>query len=360
MPESFVHPGKIQAPIFYSWPMERPPAWKMGCWEVTMNVFEAGDPVFEPCENRDFSFAKEGDICSLPLKLMHRIAESELIINARGAVYHLDLLPSELAPNIITVGDPDRVAAVTQYFDRVEVRRQHREFVSHTGRLGDKRVTVVSTGIGTDNIDIVLNELDALVNIDFETRLIREDITVLNIIRVGTSGSLQADVPVDSFVASTHGLGLDNLLNYYRLDHNEQERELLQSFSAHTQLHQQICHPYISMASPTLLKHFVQGYYQGITVTCPGFYGPQGRVLRLGIRNPELIDRLTGFSYGQHRITNFEMETSGIYGLGKLLGHHCLSLSAIVANRIRKEFSKDSGAAVDRLIRQTLEIVRNL
>jgi uridine phosphorylase len=288
---------------------------------------------------------------------MQRIAESELIINTRGAVYHLDLRPEEVAHNIITVGDPDRVGEVTKYFDQVELKRRHREFVTHTGLVGKKRISVVSTGIGTDNIDIVLNELDALVNIDFETRRIKEHISILNIIRIGTSGSLQPDVAVDSFVASTHGLGLDNLLNYYRLEHNEQEKQLLHSFSTHTQLHAGICYPYISIASASLLKYFVEGYHQGITVTCPGFYGPQGRVLRLGIKNPELIDRLTQFSFGRHRITNFEMETSGIYGLGRLLGHHCLSLSAIVANRIQKEFSKDSAAAVDKLIRHSLEII---
>jgi uridine phosphorylase len=288
---------------------------------------------------------------------MQRIAESEFILNARGAIYHLDLLPEEVATNIITVGDPDRVDEVSKYFDKVEVRRQHREFVSHTGVLGKKRLTVISTGIGTDNIDIVLNELDALVNINFETRMIREKITQLNIIRIGTSGALQNDIPVDGFVASTHGLGLDNLLNYYRQEHNEQEKQLLHSFTTHTQLHGSICQPYITMAGASLLKHFVDGYHHGITVTCPGFYGPQGRVLRLGIKNPDLIDRLTQFSYGQHRITNFEMETSGIYGLGKLLGHHCLSLSAIVANRIQKKFSSDSAAAVDQLIKKTLDII---
>ena len=288
---------------------------------------------------------------------MQRIAESELIINARGAIYHLDLRPEELATNIITVGDPDRVDEVSKYFDNIEVKRQHREFVSHTGKLSNKRVTVVSTGIGTDNIDIVLNELDALVNINFETRQIKEQLTALNIIRIGTSGSLQADIPVDSFVVSTHGLGLDNLLNYYRLEHNEQEKQLLHSFITHTQLHTGVCQPYISGAGAHLLKNFVKGYHHGITVTCPGFYGPQGRILRLGIKNPELIDRLTQFNFGQHRISNFEMETAGIYGLGKLLGHHCVSLSAIVANRIQKQFSKDSHKTIDQLIRQTLEIV---
>jgi len=288
---------------------------------------------------------------------MQRIAESELIINARGAVYHLNLRPEELAHNIITVGDPDRVGLVSREFDSIEHKFQHREFVSHTGRLGNKRITVVSTGIGPDNIDIVLNELDALVNIDFDTRQIKQNLTSLNIIRIGTSGSLQADVPVDSFVASTHGLGLDNLLNFYRQEHNEQEKQLLHSFVTHTQLLAGISNPYITMASASLLKHFVDGYHQGITVTCPGFYGPQGRVLRLGVQNPQLIDRLTEFRFGQHRITNFEMETAAIYGLGKLLGHHCLSISAIVANRIQKQFTSNSEALIDKMIKQTLETI---
>jgi uridine phosphorylase len=291
---------------------------------------------------------------------MQRIAESELIINERGAVYHLDLRPEELATTIITVGDPGRVAAVSRHFDHVAVKRQHREFITHTGTLGGKKLSVVSTGIGPDNIDIVLNELDALVNIDFETRLIKKDLTPLNIIRIGTSGSLQPDVPVDSFVASTHGLGLDNLLNFYRLEHNEEERQLLQSFVTHTQLHMQVTNPYISSASYALLKHFVSGYHQGITVTCPGFYGPQGRVLRLGVRNPQLIGSLSGFAFGNHRITNFEMETSAIFGLGRLLGHHCLALNAIVANRVRQEFTKDGAAAVEDLIQQSLAIIEKM
>lgn len=291
---------------------------------------------------------------------MQRIAESELIINDRGAIYHLNLRPEELATTVITVGDPDRVALVSRYFDVIEVQQQHREFVTHTGRIGSKRISVTSTGIGPDNIDIVLNELDALVNIDFETRTIKEQLTPLNIIRVGTSGSLQASVPVDSFVASTHGLGLDNLLNFYRIEHTDEENQLLQSFITHTQLNAQITNPYISRASATLLKHFVTNYHQGITVTCPGFYGPQGRILRLGIKNPDLINRLTSFSFGQNQITNFEMETSAIFGLGRLLGHHCLSLSAIVANRIQKQFSKDSGALVDKLIKQSLDIISTL
>lgn len=291
---------------------------------------------------------------------MQRIAESELILNERGAIYHLDLKPEELGDTVITVGDPFRVEQVSKHFDRIETRAHHREFVTHTGYLGNQRLSVVSTGIGTDNIDIVLNELDALANIDLETRTIRPTLKSLNIIRIGTAGSLQANIPVDSFVASTHGLGLDNLMNYYRLEHNDEEKALLQSFVTKTQLHSGICQPYISSASASLLKHFVHGYHQGITVTCPGFYGPQGRILRLGVKNPELINNLTGFSFGHHTIANFEMETSGIYGLGRLLGHHCLSLSAIVANRIQKQFSSDGGALVEKLIRQSLEIISTI
>lgn len=288
---------------------------------------------------------------------MNRIAESELIINSRGAVYHLDVRPEELAQTIITVGDPDRVGEVSKHFDSIESKHHHREFVTHTGQLGNKRMSVVSTGIGTDNIDIVLNELDALANIDFNTRLIKPSLTPLTIVRVGTSGALQADIPVDSFVASTHGLGVDNLLNFYRQENNEEELQLLSAFVTHTQMGSQYAAPYIASAGPSIQKYFVEGFYHGITVTCPGFYGPQGRVLRLGLTNPDLIDQLTNFRFGNHRITNFEMETSGIYGLGKLLGHHCLSLSAIVANRVQKEFSKDGAAAVEKLIQKTLEII---
>jgi uridine phosphorylase len=287
---------------------------------------------------------------------MSRIAESELIINDRGAVYHIDLRPDELGDTVVTVGDPDRVREVSKYFDKIEVKRQHREFISHTGYIGKKRITVLSSGIGPDNIDIVVNELDALVNIDFETREVKKQLKSLNIIRIGTSGSLQADIPVDSFVASTHGLGIDNLLNFYRYEQNDEEQQLIHSFVTHTQIHGQIGHPYITSGAASLIKHFVKDFHQGITVTCPGFYGPQGRILRLGIRNPELINRLTDFRFGQHRITNFEMETSAIYGLGKLLGHNCLAVNAIVANRIKKEFSKDGKAAVENLIKKFIQL----
>lgn len=286
---------------------------------------------------------------------MQKIAESELIINSRGAVYHLDIHPDELAQTIITVGDPGRVPEVSKHFDQIECKNQHREFVSHTGRIGSKRLTVLSSGIGPDNIDIVMNELDALVNIDFNSRTIKPELTSLQILRVGTSGSLQASIPVDSYVASTHGLGIDNLLHFYRNAQNEQESQLLQAFKTQTQFHSNFSEPYIAGASSSLLKLFVDGFHNGITVTCPGFYGPQGRVLRLGLNNPELVNRLTQFNFGNHRITNFEMETSAIYGLGRLLGHHCLSVNAIIANRVVKEYSKDMKKAVDGLIELTLE-----
>ncbi len=285
------------------------------------------------------------------------IAESELIINSRGGVYHLDVRPEELANTIITVGDPDRVANVSKHFDTIEIKRQHREFVTHTGYIGKKRISCVATGIGPDNIDIVFNELDALVNIDFETRLIKSELKSLQIIRLGTSGSLQSSIPVDSFVASTHAIGLDNLLNYYRQENTEEEKQILHSFVTHTQLNHTLTSPYITAANMHLLNEFVDGFQQGITVTCPGFYGPQGRVLRLGLANPELINYLGTFRFGNHRITNFEMETSAIYGLGKLLGHQCLSISAIVANRVEKQFSKDGNALVEKMIKQSLHII---
>ena len=290
---------------------------------------------------------------------MNRIPESELIINSRGAIYHIDLRPEELADTVITVGDPDRVAVVAKYFDTIEVQRQHREFVSATGYIGNKRLTVISSGIGPDNIDIVVNELDALKNIDFETRTIKQQHSPLTIIRLGTSGALQEDIAVDSLVAGTHGLGLDNLLHFYRFQMNDEELQLLQQFVAHTQLTGNV-QPYISSAGAGVLKHFVNGFHNGITVTCPGFYGPQGRILRLGISNPTLVDNLTSFRFGNNRISNFEMETSAIYGLGRLLGHQCLSINVIVANRVRKEFSKDGAAAVEHLIKTCLTIIEKI
>lgn len=286
---------------------------------------------------------------------MQQIAESELIINNRGAIYHLDVRPEELADTIIVVGDPGRVEKVSAHFDEIEHRLSHREFNTHTGYINNKHISVISTGIGPDNIDIVFNELDALANIDFETRLIKEKLTKLNIIRFGTSGSLQADIPVDSFVASSHGLGLDNLLNFYTYEKTADDKAMTDAFVDQTKLDTAITNPYAFSGSETLLKKFGEGFHKGITVTCPGFFGPQGRVLRLGLSSPELVNRLTHFSFNNHRITNFEMETSAIYGLGKLMGHECMSVNAIIANRVVKEFSKDSNAAVEKLIVKALE-----
>lgn len=291
---------------------------------------------------------------------MNIIAESELIINNRGAIYHLDVAPDELATTIITVGDPGRVAQVSKHFDSVEVQQQHREFITHTGYIGRKRISVVSTGIGPDNIDIVMNELDALANIDFATRTIKPQLTPLQIFRVGTSGSLQKEIPVDSFVAGTHGLGIDNLLHFYRYDNNEEEKQILSNFITHTGFGNAASEPYIFSAGASLLKHFAQPYHQGITVTCPGFYGPQGRVLRLGLSQPDLVNSLTSFRFGNHLISNFEMETSAIYGLGKLLGHQCLGLNVIVANRVSKTFTKDGTDAVENLIKQSLGIIASI
>jgi uridine phosphorylase len=213
---------------------------------------------------------------------------------------------------------------------------------------------VLSSGIGPDNVDIVINELDALANIDLESRQVKTSLRSLNIVRLGTSGSLQADIPVDGLVASTHGLGIDNLLHFYRLEQNEEESQLIQSFVAHTQINGLTGLPYISGAAPSLLKHFAADFHQGITVTCPGFYGPQGRVLRLGLRNPDFVNRLTDFRFGPHRISNFEMETSAIYGMGRLLGHHCLALNAIVANRVSQQFSSQPGKTIEKLIKTFL------
>lgn len=289
--------------------------------------------------------------------MAQRIAESELILNSRGAVYHLDVRPDELATTIITVGDPDRVPTVSKHFDRVEFKTQHREFVTHTGYIGSKRLTVVSTGIGTDNIDIVLNELDALVNIDFNTRTIKDDLTRLQVVRLGTSGALQGDIPVDAFVVSSHGLGLDNLLPYYLFENTESEKSLLQAFRSQVHVSNGVAAPYLISANEALSAKFTKGFHTGITVTCPGFYAPQGRALRGPLSHPHLIDELTNFKHDGHRITNFEMETSGIYGLGRVLGHECLSISAIVANRIAQQFSKDGATAVENLITQSLEVL---
>ncbi len=291
---------------------------------------------------------------------MQAIGASELIINDRGAIYHLNVRPDELADTIITVGDPERVAEVSKYFDRIEHKLAHREFITHTGYIGSKRISVLSTGIGPDNIDIALNEIDALVNIDFATRTINDQKKSVSIIRMGTCGSLQGEVGVNQLVAGTHGLGIDNVLHFYSQENNEEEKAILAAFEKHTQITSHHIQPYIATASAGLIKHFTEGYSHGITVTCPGFYGPQGRIVRLPLKMPNLVDQMTSFSYGQHRIANFEMETSAIYGLCNLLGHQCLSINVIIANGIKKEYSKDMGKAVDHMIQKSLGIIAGI
>lgn len=288
------------------------------------------------------------------------ITASELILNSRGAIYHLDLLPDEIAADIITVGDPERVSEVSKHFDSIEVERQHREFVTHTGYIGKKRLSVVSTGIGTGNIDIVLNELDALFNVDFETRGVKPTLTRLNIVRIGTSGSVSKDIPVDSFLVSDYGLGIDNMPNFYNVPPNAAAQEIVKAFIEQTGLDAQVAKPYITACSENLSRHFKDGFYRGITVTCPGFYGPQGRILRLGLANPAFIDTLGSFEFKGNRISNLEMETAGIYGLGKLLGHHVLSLNAILANRVKSDFSKQPQRTIDGLISKSIEILAGI
>jgi uridine phosphorylase len=288
---------------------------------------------------------------------MNKIAASELIIDKRGAIYHLGVRPEEIANTILLVGDPDRVSKVSAHFDRIDHRLQHREFITHTGWLSNKRISVVSTGIGTDNIDIVVNELDALVNIDFETRTIKPAIQTLKLIRLGTSGALQEDIAVDSFVAGTHGLGFDNVMHFYQCQNNEAELALLEAFKKHTSLTTGNVLPYLFEGSNSLLQIFKQNYTHGITIGCPGFFGPQGRVLRLSLAYPGLIDRLSHFKHNEQFVSNFEMESSAIYGLCRLLGHEALSLNVIVANRVRQEFSTDGNKAVEALIKHSLDIL---
>lgn len=283
-----------------------------------------------------------------------KIAESDLIINPDGSIYHLNLLPGDIAENIITVGDPDRVSDVSKYFDRIEYKKGKREFITHTGEVGGKRVTVISTGIGTDNIDIVFNELDALVNIDFETREIKKELTSLNIIRVGTSGAVQPDLPMGTILASSYGLGMDALMNFYISEPSAKESQLLDGIQSHFG-HLKKVNPYLTAASETLLNTIGKGLPQGITMTAPGFYAPQGRMVRAKNVFPDFIKLISSFSTGKQRITNLEMETAGIYALAKVLGHQALSINAILASRVKFEFSKTPNQIVDQAIKLVLE-----
>ena len=283
------------------------------------------------------------------------LAPSEFILNEDGSIYHLHLLPHQIAQTIITVGDPDRVDTVTQHFDSIECSVQKREFKTTTGVYKGKRITVISTGIGTDNIDIVLNELDALVNIDFKTRMLKLEHTALQIIRLGTSGSIQKDIPVDAVLLSEKALGFDALLHFYQ-SKTVRDQDLEQAFVTHTNWNQEKSIPYAVSASASLLKHFkTEAHYTGITATNVGFYGPQGRQLRLKTEDSTLNSKLETFEHKGERITNLEMETSGIYGLSTLLGHQALSVNAILANRATGVFSKNPANTVNQMIIAALD-----
>lgn len=283
------------------------------------------------------------------------IASSELILNPDGSVYHLNLKPEHIATDIIFVGDQNRVEKITKHFSSIEFSLQKREFKTQTGIYKGKRITVISTGIGPDNIDIVMNELDALVNIDFETRTIKEKLTSLNIIRIGTSGSLQAEIPCDSIVLSQYGLGLDNMLRSYCIDEIS-ETDMEDAFIKQTNWDLRKGRPYVIQGSEILAKRLdSDSIYKGFTGTAGGFYGPQGRVLRMPIQDPELNSKMDQFEYEGIKMTNLEMETGAIYGLGKLLGHQCLSMNAIIANRATGTFSEDPYKAVDALIEYVLD-----
>ena len=286
---------------------------------------------------------------------MNHLAASELILNNDGSIYHLNLRPEHIAETILLVGDQNRVEKITQYFDEVEVVIQKREFHTQTGTYKGKRISVISTGIGTDNIDIVLNELDALVNIDFDSREIKEQKTSLNIIRIGTSGSIQKEIPVDSILISELAVGFDSLLHFYQSD-DVQLQDFNEALEQHLNTYSRNSKPYVVAADTSLVNKFNSPeVHLGFTGSNVGFYAPQGRVLRLPLRDDNMKDKLAQFSFKGKKITNLEMETSAIFGLSKMLGHKALSVNAIIANRATGNFTKDGAKAIDNTIRYTLE-----
>jgi uridine phosphorylase len=282
------------------------------------------------------------------------IAESELIVTPAGAIYHLNLRPEQIAGDIIVVGDQNRVKQISRHFDHIEFQVENREFITHTGTWKGKRITALSTGIGTDNIDIVLNELDALVNIDLTTRKIREKTSSLNIVRLGTSGSLQEDIPVDAFVVSSHAIGFDGVMGFYEFEHSDEERSLLEAFCTHSSWPKNLNPPYFVKGSDALLKKIGTNMISGITATANGFYGPQGRMLRLRTAFPSMNEKLGTFRHNNLRICNYEMETSSLYGLGSLMNHNTATVCAIIANRYKREYSKDYHKTIDQLIEVVL------
>ena len=283
------------------------------------------------------------------------LAASELILNSDGSIYHLNLLPEDIADTIITVGDPDRVGDVSKYFDSIELKKGKREFKTHTGSLNGKRISVLSTGIGTDNIDIVLNELDALVNIDLERRTEKEKKSILKLIRIGTSGAIQPNIAIDSFLLSETAIGLDGLMHFYNTSGKE-NNQFTTSLINHLEWESKNITPYVFNSDMALAKILNSNRIRfGVSLTNAGFYGPQGRSIRLSPKLSDFHHKLQTFAYQDKKITNLEMETAGIYGLASLLGHKAVSMNAILANRATGEFSKNPTITVDNLIQYCLE-----
>ena len=286
---------------------------------------------------------------------MTRIGNSELIINDKGAIYHINLRPEQIADTIILVGDQDRVPIVSSHFDSIEYKEQHREFRTHTGYYKGKRLSVISTGIGTDNIDIVVNELDALVNIDFKTRLPKTDLKSLKLIRLGTSGAIQANIPVGSMLISEMTIGFDGLLNFYANRENITDAEIEEAFIKHTNWSKTLARPYFTRASESLFNKLKSNFITGLTISAPGFFGPQGRVLRIPLLDKDINKKIESFEYKGMHITNFEMESSAIYGLSKHLGHNAVTVCAIIANRITKDYDSAYQDTVKKMIVTTLD-----
>ena len=290
----------------------------------------------------------------LKAKAVAQVSETDLILNKDGSVYHLNLLPKHISDTVIAVGDPNRVYAVSQYFDKVEFEMNKREFITHVGKYKGKRITVISTGIGTDNIEIFFNELDALVNVDLKTRAVKPKKKKLNVVRIGTSGSIQEDIPLGAHLVSDYAVGFDNLMNFYNLGQKGFEREVAEDIRKKLKLN---FNPYVVQGSQALKEKFGPGMRVGNTVTCPGFYAPQGRLVRLPLQFPKLLEDINYYHKGDFWLTNFEMETSAYYAFARMLGHEAISINAIIANRIKNKFSKNPTKTVDDLIKKVLDRV---
>lgn len=291
---------------------------------------------------------------------MDKIGASELIINSDGSAFHLHLKPEELADTVILVGDPGRVDMVSSFFEEKEFRHQSREFVSVTGKYNGKRMTVLSTGIGTDNIDIVINELDALANIDFNTREVKKEKKSLTILRIGTCGAIQPDIPIHSFIFSHVSVGCDGLLNWYKDRDKVTMVEMEEAFKEFVGWNRHLPDPYFAQASDVLIKLFEDCTVKGVTISAPGFYGPQGRVLRLPLAMPDMVERFEKFRYNGYRITNFEMEGSALAGLSHHLGHRAGTVCCVIANRYVKAADTNYKPAVEKLVKLALEKLSTL